>query len=172
MKKQQEIKNLIDKSIGTKGSLKIHSFWMSKILKDAIDLSQENSEDIDELEELYTKELKKLKNNITDKADKILINSYTQSYSVKPNVYTTHTITSTTNSSIKLSSVSDVSIYNEYIMEITCTATPSVVDFTDSSDNTIPIKWADDRTPIFEAGYTYIISIVNNFGVFAKFTNS
>jgi dsDNA-specific endonuclease/ATPase MutS2 len=64
MKKQQEIKNLIDKSIGTKGSLKIHSFWMSKILKDAIDLSQENSEDIDELEELHTKELEKLKNNI------------------------------------------------------------------------------------------------------------
>jgi hypothetical protein len=137
MKKQQEIKNLIDKSIGTKGSLDIPSFWMNKILKDAIDLSQEN---IDELEELHTKELKKLKNNITGKADKILINSYTQSYSVKPNVYTTHTITSTTNSSIKLSSVSDASTYDEYIMEITCTATPSVVDFTDSSDNTIPIK--------------------------------
>lgn len=45
MGKQQEIKKLIDKSIGTKGSLAIPSFWMNKILKDVIDLSQENNED-------------------------------------------------------------------------------------------------------------------------------
>lgn len=172
MKKQQEIKNLIDKSIGTKGSLKIPSFWMSKILKDVLDLLQKDNEDEEKWKASYEKDLKKLKNNITDKADKILIKSYTQSYSVDPNVYTTHTITSTTNTSIKLNAVKDASIYNEYIMEITCTATPSVVDFMDSSGNTIPINWANENMPFFEAGYTYIISIVNNFGVFAQFTNS
>jgi hypothetical protein len=91
---------------------------------------------------------------------------------VNPNVYTTHTITSTANSSIILGSVSDPSIYNEYIMEINCTVTPSVIEFTDSNNNTINIKWANENAPIFAAGCTYIISIVNNFGVFAQFTNS
>lgn len=172
MGKQQEIKKLIDKSIGTKGSLKIPSFWMNKILKDVLDLLQENNEDDVKWRESYTKDLKKLKNNITDKANKILINSYEQSYSVDPNVYTIHTITSTSTNRIKLSTVKDTSIYNEYIMEIKCTATPSAVYFVDSSNNTISINWANENIPIFEAGYTYIISIVNNFGVFAKFTNS
>jgi hypothetical protein len=172
MEKQQELKKLINKSIGTKGSLEIPSFWMNKILEDMMDLLQENNENADKWMELYEKELKKLKNNITDKSDKILINSYEQSYMVNPNVYTTHTITSTANSSIILGSVSDPSIYNEYIMEINCTVTPSVIEFTDSNNNTINIKWANENAPIFAAGCTYIISIVNNFGVFAQFTNS
>jgi hypothetical protein len=171
MGKQQELKKLINKSIGTKGSLEIPSFWMNKILEDMMNLLQENNENADEWRELYEKELKKLKNNITDKSDKILINSYEQSYMVNPNVYTTHTITSSVNNSIILGSVSDPSVYNEYIMEIYCAVTPSSIDFTDSKNNIINIKWANEIAPVFEAGYTYMISIVNDYGVFAQFNN-
>ena len=142
----------------------------------------------DNWEELYAKDLEKLQNdiklfnsniyneidnlhyNIAKKANPISIESY--SGRVSPNVYTTHTINSTANSVINLSRAINTSIYNEYVMEIKCTATPSVVDFKDSSNNTLSIKWASDNIPTFEAGYTYIISIVNNLGVFAKFTNS
>lgn len=33
---QQELNNLIDKVIGTKGNLKVPAFWMRKILKDLV----------------------------------------------------------------------------------------------------------------------------------------
>jgi hypothetical protein len=31
--KEQELNNLLDKAIGTKGNLQIHSYWMNKIIK-------------------------------------------------------------------------------------------------------------------------------------------
>jgi hypothetical protein len=34
---KQELNNLIDKSIGTKGELRIHSYWMRKIFSNLID---------------------------------------------------------------------------------------------------------------------------------------
>lgn len=133
----------------------------------------------DNWEELYAKDFKKLASNISKvetsvntKADKIPIESYSSWKGLKPNVYTTHTINSTGSWTIKLADIADSSTYNEYIIEIKCTSTPSSVVFKDSNNTEVVIKWADDNTPVFEAGYTYIISIVNNFGVFAQFTNS
>lgn len=35
--KEQELNNLLDKAIGTKGDLRIHSYWMRKIFKGLID---------------------------------------------------------------------------------------------------------------------------------------
>lgn len=58
----------------------------------------------------------------------------------------------------------------EYMIEITCTYTPGSVEFK-YYDNT-SIRWVNDTAPEFEAGYTYVISIAQGLGVFAKFTNS
>ena len=35
--KEQELNNLLDKAIGTKGNLQIHSYWMNKIIKGLMD---------------------------------------------------------------------------------------------------------------------------------------
>ena len=126
---------------------------------------------------MYVKDLEKLTSNISKvearKADKVPIKDYSSlNNGIKPNVYTTYTIDHTGSHIFSLADITDPSIYNEYIIEIKCEDTPLEVDFRDFSNNTISINWADDRIPIFEAGYTYIISIANNFGVFAQFTNS
>lgn len=133
----------------------------------------------DSWEELYAKDFEKVASNIgkvessvNAKADKMPVSSYSSYYGLKPNVYTTHTISSAGSWTIKLADVADASTYNEYIIEIKCTSTPSSVVFNDFNNTEVVIKWAVDNTPVFEAGYTYIISIVNNFGVFAQFTNS
>lgn len=131
----------------------------------------------DNWEELYAENLKKLKeleSTIKEKANKITISEYNH-IGVVPNVYTTYTISSTYDVFIRLADFNNTSTYKEYIMEIRCEATPRFVKF-DNPDavgvTTIDIKWPNDIIPIFEAGYTYIISIVNNFGVFAQFTNA
>lgn len=133
----------------------------------------------DNWEELYTRDFNKLASNIgkveasvNTKADKMPIESYSSWKGLKPNVYTTYTINSIRSWTVKLADIADTSTYNEYIIEIQCTSTPSSVVFNDSNNTEVSIKWANDDTPVFEAGYTYVISIVNNFGVFAQFTNS
>ena len=130
----------------------------------------------DNWEELYAKDLEKLASNIskveTTKADKMPIESYTYYREVKPNVYTTHTISSNAQAYMKLVDITDPSTYNEYIIEIKCTATPSSIVFQDSNNAAVAIKWANDIAPTFESGMTYIISIANGFGVFSQFVNS
>jgi hypothetical protein len=137
----------------------------------------------DKWEKQYAKDFEKIASNIgkvetsiTDKinakADKMPIESYASWLGLQPNVYTTYTISSTGNDFIKLAEITDRYTYNEYIIEIKCTSTPSSVSFKSSNNAEVVINWANDNIPIFEEGYTYIISIVNNFGVFAQFPNS
>jgi hypothetical protein len=128
------------------------------------DLKKETDELQDSIDDVYV--------NMRGKSDVILINSYSSNGSALPNAYTTYTINTTGNVNIKLRSVPNSNTYNEYIIEITCTSTPSEVNFVNSYGTKININWSNDNAPIFETGYTYIISIVNNFGVFATFTNS
>jgi hypothetical protein len=33
------------------------------------------------------------------------------------------------------------------------------------------IKWPNNVAPVFEQGFTYLISIVNGFGVYSSFIN-
>lgn len=136
-------------------------------------------EDLKSSIDYNTKELQNSKESIEDvyaimreKSNNILIKSYASNNRVLPNTYTTHTINTTGNINIKLESVQNQNIYNEYIIEITCTSTPSEVSFVNSYGTKIAINWPDGYAPVFEMGYTYIISIVNNFGVFARFVNS
>lgn len=134
----------------------------------------------DEWEELYTKDLEKIVSNmgkieevVTAKADKKPVESYNSGSGVKPNVYTTLTTSGSTGSVvIKLADITDASTYNEYLMEITCTYTPSSVVFKDSNNTEVAIKWANGIPPTFDSGITHLISIVNGFGVYSVFPNS
>lgn len=160
---KEKLNNLIDKVIGKDGPLRVPAYWMRKVLKNIGD-------SINDVE----KNLDKLKNYVvTNKADKIPIKDSSSVYNgIKPNVYVTYTLKSTGHCRIALADIADSYTYNEYIMEIKCTSTPASVGFIDSNNTEIAINWANGNSPSFEAGYTYIISIVNNFGVFAQFTNS
>ena len=130
----------------------------------------------DSWEELYAKDFEKLASNIgkvealaNAKADKMSIKSYSSYDGLKPNVYTTYTISSTRNETIKLADIADTSTYNEYIIEIKCTSTPLSVVFKDSNNTEVAIKWANGIPPTFEAGNTYLVSIVNGYGLYTKF---
>ena len=130
----------------------------------------------DNWEELYAKDFEKLASNIgkvealaNAKADKMPIESYSSWNGLKPNVYTTYTISYTGSETINLADITDTSTYNEYIIEIKCTKTPSSVVFKDSNNTEVVIKWANGLPPTFEAGYTYLISIVNGYGLYTKF---
>lgn len=129
-------------------------------------------------EELYAKDFEKLASSIgkveasvNAKADKMPIENYWSS-GVKPNVYTTYTISSTINETINLADIADSSTYNEYIIEIKCTSTPSSVVFNNVDGTAATIVWANGVAPTFEAGMTYLMSIANGFGVYSMFPNS
>ena len=133
----------------------------------------------DECGQLYKKDLNKLasdldKTNTTveSKADKIAIATYDFYKGLQPNVYTTYSIRSTGSITIYLAAIADTTIYNEYILELKCTSTPSSVAFNNEDGTVATIKWVNDMPPTFEAGFTYLISIANNFGVFAQYVNS
>lgn len=129
-------------------------------------------------EELYAKDFETLASNIgkvetsmNAKADKMPIESYSSYNGLKPNVYTTYTISSTGSTTIKLVDIVDTSTYNEYIIEIQCTSTPSSVVFNNSNNTEVAIKWANGLPPTFEAGNTYLVSIVNGYGLYTQFLN-
>lgn len=133
----------------------------------------------DEWEQLYEKDFEKLardldKINTTaeSKADKITIATYDSWEGIHPNVYTTHSISSTGSITIYLAAITDTTVYNEYILELKFTSTPSSVAFKNADGTAATIVWANGIAPTFEAGFTYLISIANNFGVFAKYINS
>ena len=133
----------------------------------------------DNWEELYAKDLEKLASNIgkveesvNTKADKMPIESYGPYVGLKPNVYTTYTIGANAHVTVKIADIIASSTYDEYIIEIKCTGTPSSVVFKDYNSTEIPIKWANGIPPTFEGGMTYLISIANGFGVYSMFPNS
>lgn len=128
--------------------------------------------------QLYKKDLNKLasdldktKTTAESKADKITISTYSSWKGLQPNVYTTYSISSTRSITIKLAATADTTIYNEYILELKCTSTPSSVAFNNADGTAATIVWANGVAPTFVEGFTYIISIVNNFGVFSQFIN-
>jgi hypothetical protein len=57
-------------------------------------------------------------------------------------------------------------IVNEYIFEIS--VPKSILGGTASVTIPNSVKWVNEDVPLFEAGYTYIISIVNNIAVYAS----
>ena len=126
----------------------------------------------DKWEQLYKNYLDKIKTIEESKADKIAIVTHNSQKGVQPNVYTTHSISSSGVITIKLAEIEDVTIYNEYILELKCTSTPTKVIFNNVDGKEATIVWANGVAPAFEAGMTYLISIANGFGVYTKFLNS
>lgn len=119
-----------------------------------------------------TSDLDKTKTTVENKADKISIAAYSSYKGLQPNVYTTYTISYMGSFTIKLAAIADTTIYNEYILELKCTSTPSSVAFNNADGTAATIVWANGIEPTFEAGMTYLISIVNGFGVYSTFPNS
>jgi hypothetical protein len=95
--------------------------------------------------------------------DKQLSTSTSSSMTLSPNIYYRNTSTSLSTLTIKLGSVSNSNIINEYFVEFTTRSSGTTVSLPSG------IKWANGETPAFEAGTTYQISIVNNLGVVTKF---
>lgn len=129
--------------------------------------------------QLYKKDLDKLASDLDkttttaeSKADKIPIAAYSSWKGLQPNVYTTYSISSTGSVTINLAAIADTTIYNEYILELKCTSTPSSVAFNNADGTAATIVWANGIAPTFEAGMTYLISIANGFGVYTMFPNS
>ena len=133
----------------------------------------------DKWKQLYKSDLDKLasdldktKTTVEGKSDKITIATYSSWKGLQPNVYTTYSISSTDPVTIYLAAITDTTIYNEYILELKCTKTPSSIAFNNADGTAATIVWANGIAPTFEGGMTYLISIVNGFGVYSMFPNS
>ena len=95
--------------------------------------------------------------------NKQLSTSTSSSMTLSPNIYYRNTSTSLSTLTIKLGSVSNGNIINEYFVEFTTRSAGTTVSLPSG------IKWANGETPTFEASTTYQISIVNNLGTIQKF---
>jgi hypothetical protein len=126
---------------------------------------------LNSLSESIYSEINFLNNKINKKPDKTpIVTSY--SYSVlQPNEYTKRSISTTGQVAVELATSADTTIYNEYILELKCTSTPSSVIFRYADGSGKTIVWANDEAPTFEAGMTYLISIANGLAVYAMFPN-
>lgn len=129
--------------------------------------------------QLYKNDLAKLATSIDTvsksvdaKADPTMVQSVPYNNRLTPNTYYTATNSSTGALTYVLITPTDTTKYSEYILELKCTSTPSSVSFTNESGTELTIKWVNDTPPTFEAGFTYLISIANNFAVFAQYVNS
>lgn len=132
----------------------------------------------DRWEELYKKDFEKVQRSLdkisddtNKKADIISIKDIPYSNILNPNTYYKDTVNKYSNVLYKLTPPSDENKYSEYIIEVKCDSTPPSIVFADENDNPMIIKWANNVAPTFDGGSTYIISIVNNFGVFSQFVN-
>ena len=81
------------------------------------------------------------------------------SVSMKPNTYYRLT-TGKSSLTITFQNPTYSDIVNEYVIEFVCGGTVSL-------PNTI--IWANGKVPTFEVGKTYLLSVVNNLGLIAKF---
>ena len=88
-----------------------------------------------------------------------VVTSSASSISMNPNTYyrVTQSLSSLT---ISFNAATDNTIVNEYLIEFLCGGTISVPS---------TIVWASGKVPTFEVGKTYLLSVVNNLGLIAKF---
>lgn len=88
-----------------------------------------------------------------------VLTSSSSSISMNPNTYY-RVAQSLSNLTISFKSATDNTIVNEYLIEFLCGGTVSIPD---------TIVWANGKVPTFEVGKTYLLSVVNNLGLVAKF---
>lgn len=98
--------------------------------------------------------------------NKKVVSETNSSMTLLPNVYHINTNSTLSSLTIRLGNVQNSNIMNEYFVEFTVSKVGTTIGF--PSD----IKWVDNVTPTWEPGYTYQVSIVNNFGTYNKFNSS
>lgn len=127
----------------------------------------------DNWEELYAKDLEKLASDISSKADIIIMEELGYDKVLKPNTYYKYeTAQNVSNISLTLTLANNDGLkYNEYILELKCLTTLNAVSFVGKDGTPLTIKWANDIPPTFEAGNTYLVSIVNGNGLYTQFFN-
>ena len=159
---KQEINNLIDKAVGTKGALNIPSFWMNKILKgigkwisEELVRKQDRITDIDTIRKnaaMSKNAIISVKINdesiapYNGNVDLGYINKPLYSISnstiyLVPNIYYRHTSGGLSSLTIYLNSGSNSNIMNEYFVEFTTSSNGATVSFPSS------VKWVDGITP-------------------------
>ena len=88
----------------------------------------------------------------------VVINA-TGTVSMKPNTYY-RVIQGFSTLTVTFQNPTYSDIVNEYVIEFVCGGTVSIPD---------TIVWASGKVPTFEVGKTYLLSVVNNLGLIAKF---
>lgn len=133
-----------------------------------------NGKDLDSLKSSIDKNTKAL----NGKSDLIKIKDVGPSDpKLDPNTYYTCTVDNTIQSPTPrfyLLFPEDNTNFIEHIIEINFKRqSETTIRFIDyNTKQELPIIWANGIPPVFETGNTYIISIVNCFGVFSQFVNS
>lgn len=90
------------------------------------------------------------------------IESTASSISLAPNIY--YVMTSVVTSYIfTLTTLGNTDFMQEHFVEFTTSSSGTTVSFPTT------VKWANGVVPVFEAGSTYQVSIVNNLGTWVKF---
>lgn len=186
----KEYIQLVDRVVGTKGSLKVPAYWMNRLMKESIKMIEDVVKNIDlsnyptwkQADENYAfrYEFENLNNYVYN-------DIYNQVYNVLPNnppyypIAQFGTISGTANPlvqpnclnritcsegaiiNISYTTPNNTFIINEYLIEIVCNGTPTI-SFPSS------VVWNGGVVPEFAGGTTYLISIVDNRAVFAQFS--
>lgn len=143
---RDELQALIDRVIGKDGILRVPAWWVRRLFSNLID---------------YTDNAVKKVKAYVDGKSYPKANITAEELKMQPNTYYIFT-----GSNLALSLVERAAdMVSEYVIEIVCTGTPNI---------TLPsgLTWANDTAPVFTAGKTYVISIIDNLAVFAEFTTA
>jgi hypothetical protein len=164
--------SIIDKAIGKDGKLSVDAYWMRKILKDILakiaNVADSLLVRLANLKYMVNSRIDELDMRVEGKADKRIKVDNSDPWGILPNAYYIMN-NSTPNRQIEFRLYSSTDYYEEFIIELTCTETPSKLIFRNGDGEELPIVWANGVPPQPEAGNTYIISIANGFGVYMMF---
>lgn len=121
----------------------------------------------DNWEKYHQKDIDNIYDILLQKDNVINIVERANNYNtIKPNVY--YKITGDSgDTTFILEDADNNSIYNEYIIEFRSNANSTLI-FKKGTEN-VNIKWANGVAPNIVNAVTYVISIVNNLGVYAMF---
>lgn len=187
----KEYIQLVDRVVGTKGSLKVPAYWMNRLMKEStkmiedvvknIDLSNYPTWDQADENYAFRYEFENLNNyvyndiynqvyNVLPKnppyypiSDFGTISGTDTNPVIRPNFLSRITCSNGASINIFFTTPSNTSIINEYLIEIVCNGTPTI-SFPSS------VVWNGGIVPEFAGGTTYLISIVDKRAVFAQFS--
>lgn len=156
----EELQKIIDKSVGTKGPLKMHSFWLHKILSSIVIFFNNLFTNIDNINKTLndSKIGNKPLHEITYNSRYVYLELEENKYNklIHNNYYQLNGL------DIYFKNSKDNTILNEYFLEFTTDNNTSIYMPDD-------IMWANGEYPEIEPNTTYQLSVVNGLGVLTKF---